>query len=450
MSPFDCPICLERLTNSVSFTCGHGCCLPCLQASDITVCPCCRAKITGFSPTPWLDSQIQSNSELDDSTMKDNSQDNFQEPNLQGESLEAYYLSKPMVDPRGETLRQAYVEINSLCKPIESKLPDLVNSYHQKVEQENKRYQEKLRQLEAEHQNYLESIAVYSQRDIQKEETIIKEQEYYNQGMIHLATTLLALSIQPTEVLNQALPVYQSKLAELPSLWPLGISPIRPTKAMVGEHYVFVPSKNDFVYECDGCIFMGEKKSKLHGSLRMVRIRFTQSESHPMGLIYVLRGKRFQSNIVVFDTDLNVVKTIPFAYAYDFYLDGETPIMISSSGKYFTTTMTGQKVTLELESIDNVEYLNGKLYVYAELSNKTYIYKSSALAYSNKLKKESGNFFISQGHMYYFTTNAATSTTNIFRQDHSWITVPGKCQIYPGYKNTVLCRNRMNFTLVQL
>lgn len=444
MSPFDCPICLERLTNSVAFTCGHGCCLPCLQASDITVCPLCRAKITGFSPTPWLDSQ--SNSEIDDSTIEVN----FQEPNLQGESLEAYYLSRPMVDPRGETLRQAYVEINSLCVPIVSDLPDLVNSYHQRVEQENKRYQGKLRQLEAEHQKYLESIAVNSQKDIQTEETKIKKQEYHNQGMVHLATTLLALSIQPTEVLDQALPVYKSKLASLPSLWPLGISPMRPHKERAGEHYVFVPSKNDFVYEYNGYIVMGKRECNLGRHLPIIRIKFMQSESHPLGLIYVLRGEGFHCCVVVLDIDLNIVKTLPFAYARDFYLDGKTPIMIVPSQRYFTTTLDRQKVTLECKSVDNVEYFNGKLYVYSKLSNKTYVYKSPVMGSPKVVKKESGNFFISQGQVYYFTIDEATNTTDIFRQDYSCITVPGECQIYPGYKNTVLCRNGVNFTLVQL
>lgn len=430
----DCPIYLEKLTNSVTFTCGHACCLLCLQASEIKVCPLCRKQITTWSPTPWLDFQRQ-----------DFQRQDFQEEH-QNQSLENYYFNKPTVDPRGDALRQAYVEFNSLRIPIVSEVLALVNKYQKLADEENRKYQEQLQTLEANHQKDLKIIEKQLQKEIQKEETRVKGQEYHNQSLTHLATTMLALSIQTSEVLDQAIPVYESKLDSLPSRWPWGISPLRQNGVKPkGKHFVYVHVKNDFVYERDGYIIMGERKSNIRGELPVVRIKCSATA------IYVLRTVR----MFVYDLELNLIDNFSCSYANDFYLDGDTPIMCTVSGSKSITTLNGVKIKLDHGwdcKIDNIEYLNGQLYIYDEAYNRTKVY----ILESDDLNTEvaitiveatTGNFFVSQGKVYYYIVGRKTV---IFLPNNNEIAMPGKCRIYPGRKNTVLCENTNGLTLVEL
>lgn len=477
----DCPICLEKLSNSVAFACGHGCCLPCLDASEIQVCPLCRKQITSQVPTPWLDFQ---NCEEDQDNSKNYTEE--RETNIQVDLIE-YYLSKPIVDPRGNDLRKYYQETMSLVKPIVSNIPNIIEKYQTSIETTTQEYQQTLKKLEAKYQEDMKNHDIKLQKHVQKEETKIKEQEYHNQGMTHLATTLLSLSIQSTEVLNQALPVYESKIADLPSFWPLGISPMKPKGDMLGSHYVYIPEKDDFVYELNGVIHMGTRSSK-PDDYKVMEIKYCSSspnsssspDSSPdsssspdsnnlgnassnasvsnSGVIYVMTGSNgLGRNLITYDLELNIIKRT-YCCARAFYLDNGKPVMVEApdySGRHSITYIGGAKFRIEVTMIGLIEFMDDKLYIYDYQRRRTTVYWTQMDPDSLKMTLQQRVIddrpLVVNGKLRgYSVPDLGPRITNIIVDGKLRHTLKGIYQLYPGRGSTILCKNGSRGILVQI
>lgn len=87
----------------------------------------------------------------------------------------------------------------------------------------------KLIQLQEQKKQELDEIESEAQRLLDVDASDVKCQEYYNQGLEHLAKTCMALSTQQAQVLDQAIPFYQPQIDDMLFKWPLGITQYRPT-----------------------------------------------------------------------------------------------------------------------------------------------------------------------------------------------------------------------------
>ena len=230
----NCPICLEQLMNPVTFDCRHLCCQPCFIASEITHCPICRTEITTTISVPWnsIDSSVDSSLNA---------------------SADSFLINVRNTEDclESQSLLESSLVIRSKCKEVISRAGTIVSRYEGLVKYYNNKYDKKQRKLDKKRKRKMEKLKGQFDESLQQDDNKVKQLEYYNQGLNHVADTCLALATQPPDVIAQALPLYQTKIDELSFDWPLGLSPTFPSIDL-DDHsstfHVYIEKVNDFVY----------------------------------------------------------------------------------------------------------------------------------------------------------------------------------------------------------
>lgn len=160
----------------------------------------------------------------------------------------------------------------------------------------------------------LSRLHTETQKSLDKDANIVKIQEYRNQSLEHLAQTCLSLSTQTTDVLNQALPVYQDKINRVmleeklnkilgivssKNYFAFGFFPIG--EDIIKLLFVYVEKVNDFAYINAKTLILGSNQ---------IDLQFEESDHKILktydGLVYLMIG----SKVTVYDTELNVISTI--------------------------------------------------------------------------------------------------------------------------------------------
>lgn len=423
----ECPICLEALRNSVAFTCGHSCCHQCLQATDLQLCPICRMKITSTTPSPWLDTKLNSNKPEDED-----------EDSLDS-CLKSSYFDRPILDPRGHVLRQVHgtmVEMLRDCHVV-SEVPAIIQDNEEVIRGIKTQYNAKIKALEKELQTRIEKQNKKTQALVDVEETRVKQQEYQIQAIDYLSQTFLALSVQSTEVLDQALPVYQDKLDWYTFDWPLGITPYDPPKTIIDGIRLYIPECNEFLYSNNGVIHLGKIELNFDEMDKIIKIRYNN------GLIYIMT----EDNMFIFNTNLELIDMYPLVDGQkDFYIKDNQVIPVILKRKYeYMTTIDNTEFLFLINSVGDIEFVGESLYVYESFVDHTYIHNSNGLSETKK-----GKFVVSDNHVIFYQYDNEKDKTIITMQDGSEQAFDGKGILYPNANNTALYRIGNKARVIQL
>ena len=308
----NCPICLDKLRNSVIFDpCKHSCCQICYTASEIKNYPYCRERIDSISPSPWLDSQ-------------DEDLENIEDVDIVNDIVKI----KPITDVRGHDLLLIAKKLETKIKPIVSQEDNIVEDKILMIQQH--RLKEILKELE---NNYLASvkrvekefdaavkaIQLTINENLARNTLQCKEQEYYNQNIEYLIQTCLSLSTQPSVILDEVLPIYQSKIEEVSFDWPFDLIPTAiPTvpslfpnerrdtllpceaKKKHASNYYYIPSIENYLHTIGKSLYLKDKSITLVDKTR-VEIRVYNS------YIYLKSIDDKNTYITIFDDNLTLI-----------------------------------------------------------------------------------------------------------------------------------------------
>jgi len=409
----NCPICLYGLSNSIAFGCGHSCCQRCVEVSEIQICPICRQKITTTTPSPWLDWIDQSQD-----------QNNFL-------GTEAYYFSKPILDPRGVTLRQGYYNaLKYIVEPV-SQLPSIMEKAELAILLLKQAHESEVKKL----QDNINAKIHETRALVEKEDAKIKEQDYCNQGFSHSAMTFLALSIQPTEVLNQAFPVYQQNLELLNHKWALNILPYHSGKPMNGEHYLYVPQHDSYFYSEDKSILFGDKSVSVFSWYPIVRVKYCND------LFYVMKNKGHEYNMYVYDVSLMIINILPCSRnQIDFYMHGSKiiPVFIVKTTGLRSTNIHNYQTTfydnvIKITGIiDSIEVFEDVLYIHDSHNNRTYMYDRTGNCIIKNCK------FVVYPDYVLFYKHVCKNETSITMRDGTEQIFKGHGIFYPNFNNMAI------------
>lgn len=393
-----CPICLDDLRQSVIFSCHHACCSPCYIASEITTCPYCRHPITTTQPAPWLDS---TSSYLEQTNEK-----------------EFDKRESEIVDPRGYMLLDQAHRIRGRCLPIVSCVDKIIAMQEEETQKLDYVLQVKIKALQQEYEAKVQQIQGKVNQLLTQDEMEVKRQEYHNQGLEHLAITCQALSTRSTEVLNQAIPMYQGRIDSILFEWPLGLTPTPrlnslntlksldstnvtgPSNVIVLDDliismpyklYTYVPEVNQFVYADGKFLCLGAHRTKCE---HIWSIKVANN-------IYVMSGKGlYNHTISEYDTKLNLLRVLTYGRVIvDFILDqsqGEViPIYASNHPSGLGSMFTYKNKEYYIGRPKKIELSNGNIHMTDCI--KMAVYKDVHI-------HSCSDFLIHQGQIYFIRT----------------------------------------------
>jgi len=420
----NCPICLDPLDNTVIFSCGHACCQPCYELSAIIACTICRSKITSTTAAPWL---------------------NCRSNELEDDSLEP--KPKEIVDSRGHELIKTANAIAGIVKPIITSIEAIMEAKCRKTKAIEEYHDQEVRRLEYVRQAKLTALETESQKLLDADAANVKTQEYYNQGLEHLAQTCLLLSTQTKQVLDQALPMYQRKIDDALFPWPFGISPGQPKGSLPSGsgYYVYVEKLRNFIHVKDDVINCGDR-SVLIANLIVVK-------SYD-GLIYALSPNR----INVYNHKLILVNIRNFnSKVCEFYVYSGKIGVISDNTHNLGTVFKGKEITLPIMFSITAEVAAGTLYVKSNDSIFSYTVVEDILVTSNDSCASHG-IFVLNDMLYAYKSNSKKTILKYPRIEDSMnvvyttlsIKLPPYIKIYPGARNTILCVKGKEATLVSM
>lgn len=431
----DCPICLEQLMNPVTFDCRHLCCQPCFIASEITHCPICRTKITTTISVSWKSADSSLNASVDSSL------------NASIDSIFPTLVRNTEDSLERQSLLASSLVIRSKCKEVISYAGTVVSRYEGLVKYYNDKYDKKQRKLDKRRKRKMEELKRQFDDSLQQDDNKVKQLEYYNQGLNHVADTCLALATQPPDIISQVLPLYQAKIDELSFDWPLGLSPTFPSIDL--DHsstcHVYIEKINDFVY-LD--ISPGLRETIVlppHTvTPRVNKVLHIVSDGN---LIYCLvEPSMFRTlEIWTYDLGLNLLCTTSSPGLSFIYIHNGSLCEITRCSEGFVTQFNGAPFCFDIEPITNVVVFNNTLYV----SNRyDTILTSSGESKDAKIFAKDGSLF-----EYSYPDN---SNTIVHEHKHnSWHfpskrPFPGCGTFFPGARNTVIYHCKGYFELIEL
>lgn len=447
----DCPICLDPLNNTLVFSCGHACCQPCYELSGITTCPICRGEITSTTPAPWLN--CKSN---------DCSNDCSNDIPRDFESFEQNDIKpKEIIDPRGYELKETAGIIAGMVRPVATEVDAIMDTKYRKAKVIDDEYNKGVQQLICARLTKLAVLEAESQKLLEADASKVKTQEYYNQGLEHLAQTCLSLSTQTTQVLDQALPIYKDKLDDILFQWPFDISPMQPKGHLPSSrgYYVYVEKLNDFIHIVGNVINCGNE------SVLVAELIKVKSYG---GLIYALNTTR----INVYDHMLNLVSVYHFNdKVYDFYVHQGKVGLISDEKVWrpmdertLGTTFMNKKFVFPMTLPITTEVAGDTLYVRSHYESNTCTVVDDAPVITNSELDPCNQhgMFVSNDMLYTYTSDSKATTlpktnSNLVHSEEIETSsmlrkkvLPPYVKFYPGARNTVLCVKDKDATLLKL
>lgn len=474
----DCPICLDQITDAIVLNCGHLCCNPCYVATELTDCRVCRATIKTTTPVPWF------NTKTSESSLESQSLEQTSGP-LDSQTSSLDRNVKNVENDLKLKLLNASSVIESRCLPVESQMESIMSHHESKSEYINNKYDDKIKELEKRRRKKLKALRNDTQDALDDDANKVKQVEYYNQGLLHVAQTCQALSKQPQEIIQQALSLYQPKIEESMFDWPLGLSPGFPNfsssnfssssnslgswvkDSHVGVTLVYIKQINDFAY-ATYYLNLGKLKCNFRGH-EILHIAYDEKSNDSS--FYVLHRRTEFSSLQMskYDFGLNCLQQLKPSDLAFFYLDDGAVHEIYHSNKYakipgpggYVTWFRGKEIRFVCDKIINAVAHGDKLYI-TDLRKKTCAYPIDKpiyprVGYPDALDKifndNSCNLqvFVKDGILYKYLYK--DNMTYFYRDGEPYFsgkTFPGTGNIYPGARNTILYHQKEQLELFEL